>query len=293
MLLALGVRGIDRRTREHPALDPGHRTGIGTTVALVAIAAGLWLAVLRPPADVASVTVLDVGQGLAVLVSDGRRTLLIDAGPPDGAVLRALPEAGVRHGLDAVILSPPDLDPTGGVEPLARRIAVGGLLGAQESLEVITLPGESIQIGDRVRLTSRTSIEVIAPPVATRGLTHASRNDASLVLLVTVGDRRVLLTGDIEAPAEAWLIASGQRLHADVLLVPHHGSDSSSTAPFIEAVSPAIAIVSAGEGNRYGHPAEGVLERYEASGVAVLRTDLGGNVTISSDGDRMWWRTER
>jgi competence protein ComEC len=218
--------------------------------------------------------------------------VLIDAGPPDGAVLRVLPEVGVRHGLDAVVLSHPDLDHSGGGEPLARRMAVGEVLGAQESLDVITLPGQSIQIGDRVRLTPRTSIAVVAPLSSASGLARVSRNDASLVLLVTVGDRRVLLTGDIEATAEAWLIASGQQLHADVLLVPHHGSDSSSTAPFIEAVSPAIAIVSAGAGNRYGHPAERVLERYEAPGVAVLRTDLGGNVTISSDGDRMWWRIE-
>ncbi|MDO9445060.1 MAG: hypothetical protein Q7K37_07045, partial [Dehalococcoidia bacterium] len=165
------------------------------------------------------------------------------------------------------------------------------VLGDSAVLTTVGLDGGGIDIGDRVRLGDRVSIEVLAPPVATRGRAHASSNDASLVLLVTVGERRILLPADIEASAEAWLIESGQPLAADVLVVPHHGSRTSSTPAFVEAVAPAVAVVSAGAGNPFGHPLPEVLSRYE--GAAVLRTDLHGNVTLSSDGERLWWRTER
>ncbi|MDP2327023.1 MAG: DNA internalization-related competence protein ComEC/Rec2 [Dehalococcoidia bacterium] len=289
--LIVGLRWLASRTAETPALDPGHRTGLGATVALAAVAAGLWLAVLRPGDDLARVTVLDVGQGLAILVQDAGRAVLIDTGPADGAVLRALPAAGVRAGLDAVVFTHADLDHTGGIAALLRRLEVDAVLGDPAVLAVAGLDGSAIDIGDRVRLSERVSIEVLAPPVVTRGRAHASSNDASLVLLVTMGERRILLPADIEASAEAWLIESGQPLAADVLVIPHHGSRTSSTPTFVEAVAPAVAVVSAGAGNPFGHPLPEVLARYE--GAAVLRTDLHGSVTLSSDGERLWWRTER
>jgi len=289
--LLVGLRWLANCTAEAPALDPGHRTGLGLTVALAAVAAGLWLAVLRPGDGLARVTVLDVGQGLAILVQDAGRAVLIDAGPADGAVLRALPGAGVRAGLDAVLLTHADLDHTGGVAALIRRLEVTAVLGDTAVLTTVGLEGSAIDIGDRVRLSGRVSIEVLSPPVITRGRAHASNNDASLVLLVTVGERRILLPADIEASAEAWLVESGRALAADALVVPHHGSRTSSTAAFVEAVAPAVAIVSVGANNTFGHPVPEVLERYE--GAAVLRTDLHGNVTLSSDGERLWWRTDR
>jgi competence protein ComEC len=289
--LLVGLGWLANRTTEAPALDPGHRTGLGATVALAAIAGGLWLAVLRPDHDLTRVTVLDVGQGLAILVQDAGRAVLIDAGPADGAVLHALPATGVRAGLDAVLLTHTDLDHTGGLAVLLPRLEVGAVLGDAAVLAAAGLDGSAVDIGDRVRLSERVSIEVLAPPVVTRGRAHASSNDASLVLLVTIGERRILLPADIEASAEAWLVESGQPVAADVLVVPHHGSRTSSTPAFVAAVAPSVAVVSAGAGNPFGHPLSEVLERYE--GAAVLRTDLNGNVTLSSDGERLWWRTER
>ncbi len=289
--LALMLRWVGRHTRTHPALDPGRSTHLGTTVALAAAAAGLWLAVLRPPADLATVTVLDVGQGLAVLVRDGGNAVLIDTGPPDGTVLRALPAAGVRGSLGAVLVTHPDLDHVGGLDPVLQRLDVHAVLGEADAIEGLGLDGTPIDIGDRIHVSGRVTIEVLAPPVATRGPAHASRNDGSLVLLVTVGERRVLLPADIEAAGEAWLVASGQPIGADALVVPHHGSSSSSTPAFVAAVAPAVAVVSAGLDNRFGHPTEEVLERYEAA--TVLRTDRDGHVTLSSDGDRLWYWTQR
>ena len=149
----------------------------------------------------------------------------------------------------------------------------------------------TLDIGDRVRLTGRVTLEVLSPPVLTAGRAHASDNDGSLVLLLRIGKRRVLLPADIEAPAERWLVASGMALHADALVLPHHGSRSSSTPELVAAVRPALAVVSAGAGNRHGHPHAEVLARY--AGALLLRTDEHGDVTLTSDGERLWARAAR
>ena len=109
--------------------------------------------------------------------------------------------------------------------------------------------------------------------------------------MVTIGDLRVLLPGDIEAPAERWLVGSGIDLRADALVLPHHGSKTSTTEAFLDAVDPAVAIVSVGASNPHGHPHEEVLARLED--VLLLRTDEHGDVTLSSDGERLWVRPSR
>ena len=272
--------------REPAQIQPGGaRSGFAGAVALRLAAAGLWLAVLTPSDDLASVTVLDVGQGQAVLVRDGGAALLIDAGPPDGAVLRALARVTDARSLDAVVLSHDDADHVGGLRELERRLRVGVVLGDG-------IAGTSpLDIGDRIRLTARTTIEVLSPPVVTAGRAHRSDNNRSLVLLVRIGEVRVLVPADIEAPAEEWLVGSGLNLRADALVLPHHGSKSSSSAAFIEAVRPRIAIASAGASNRHGHPHPDVLARYED--VLLFRTDEHGDVTLRSDGVRLWVRSAR
>jgi competence protein ComEC len=110
------------------------------------------------------------------------------------------------------------------------------------------------------------------------------RNDGSCVLRIATGGGAMLLTGDIERAAEAILVST-QPVKADVLLVPHHGSRTSSTEPFIAAVAPRWAIVTAGYRNRFGHPNAQVLERYGRAGVQVARTDLDGAVSVSLDSE--------
>ena len=282
-VLAAGAWLLGRR--EPAALQSGARTGFAGAVALRLGAAALWLAVLAPSDDVASVTVLDVGQGQAVLVRDGGASVLIDAGPPDGAVLRALARVTDARSLDAVVLSHDDADHAGGLRELERRLRVGVVLGDGIA------GAEPFDIGDRIRLTDRTTIEVLSPPVVTAGRAHRGDNNRSLVLLVRVGEVRVLIPADIEADAEAWLVGSGLRLSADALVLPHHGSKSSSSPAFVEAVSPRVAIASAGAGNRHGHPHPDVLARYD--GALLFRTDEHGDVTLRSDGVRLWVRSAR
>lgn len=265
------------------ATPPGRR------VALAVVAGGLWIVALTPADPLPSLTVLDVGQGLAVLIRDGGRSVLIDAGPADGAVLAALERAGQRRPLDALVLTHDDVDHIGGASEVVRRLGARRVLGAPH-IPPRALGLQPIDIGDRIRLTPRTSIEVLSPParVATAA---GGDNDTGLVLIVTIGERRILLPADIEAAAERRLVRSGQPLRADAIVVPHHGSRTSSTPEFLRAVTPGLAVVSVGGRNPYGHPVAEVLARYAP--VPLYRTDTAGDVTIRSDGTRMWVHAAR
>ena len=270
--------------REAGLIELGARSALAATVALGAAAAGLWLAVLAPGEELASITVLDVGQGQAILVRDRGAAVLIDAGPPDGAVLRALPRVSDARGLDAVVLTHQDADHAGGLAEVERRLRIGSVIG-------VLADGTSLDIGDRIKISDRTVIEVLSPPVQTAGRAHRSDNSRSLVLLVRIGELRILLPADIEAPAEQWLLDSGLDLRADALVLPHHGSKSSSSQAFVEAVRPRIAIASAGAGNPHGHPHAEVIARYEDA--LLYRTDEHGDVTLRSDGERLWVQSAR
>ncbi|MFN8639051.1 MAG: ComEC/Rec2 family competence protein [Dehalococcoidia bacterium] len=233
------------------------------------------------------VTVLDVGQGLAVLVRDGADAVLIDAGPPDGSALRALPR-GVSRDLGALVVTHTDLDHAGGVEEVARRMRVARVLGAAPA----PFEAETFDLGQRVNTGASSSIEVLSPPPGPLRM-RESENDRSLVLLLTVGSQRILVAADIEAAAERWLVNTGRDLHAAALVVPHHGSRTSSTPAFIEAVAPSVAVISAGRDNRFGHPHPDVVSRYEAAGVSILNTADHGSITLTAHAGTLEVATER
>ena len=137
-------------------------------------------------------------------------------------------------------------------------------------------------------------LEVLHPPPQLLSGTESDGNNNSLVLRLTWGEAEFLLTGDIGTEAEKLLLGSSQDLSADLLKVAHHGSGSSSCSEFLQAVNPAYAIISVGEDNRFGHPDETVLERLANLGVVtVLRTDQQGTIEFTTDGQRLWVRTER
>lgn len=130
--------------------------------------------------------------------------------------------------------------------------------------------------------------EFLWPEISPVNAAVAAKNNDSLVLRLKYRNRTLLLPGDAEKQAEhAMLEEHSDGLHADVLKVGHHGSKNSTTQEFLDAVAPAIAIISAGEDNPYGHPSPELLERLEASGARVLRTDRDGAVHIVTDGDRL------
>jgi competence protein ComEC len=254
---------------------------------------------IRPPSPAfgtAWVTALDVGQGLSVVVRTAGRTLLYDAGPAFGAeadsggriVVPMLRAAGVSR-IDAMVLSHEDVD------------HIGGALSILETFEVDALhsslppphPLNALAVARRCAAGQAWTwdgvrFEFLHPA----GGRSYKRNDGSCVLRVATPSAALLLSGDIERAAEAALLSSSENLKADILLVPHHGSRTSSTAPFIAAVAPRVAIVAAGYRNRFGHPNGEVLERYGRAGARVARTDRDGAVSVSL-GDELSIATER
>ncbi|MFL6275700.1 MAG: ComEC/Rec2 family competence protein [Blastocatellia bacterium] len=144
------------------------------------------------------------------------------------------------------------------------------------------IPLGALAAGQRFDIDGVT-VEVLWPPRATAAAVTSANND-SVVLRLVYGDRAILMTGDIEAPAEATLVAASPDLRADVLKVPHHGSKTSSTDTFLDRVRPRCAIISVGERSRFGHPHAAVVERYRSRGIRLLETGRDGMVMVETDG---------
>jgi competence protein ComEC len=167
-----------------------------------------------------------------------------------------------------------------GRKALAERGGETGLLEA--------VAGQRILLGDGV------SLLVVHPPDDLPPWTPNPLNNSSVVLLLTYGDVSFLLTGDIEAAVEEALVEGGAPLQATVLKVAHHGSKSSTVQGFLDAVSPALAVISVGSENRFGHPDKGVMQRLRAAtGGRVALTSELGDIELTTDGRRLWLDTER
>ena len=269
-------------------------------------AAGLLATSVALPGPELEVAMLDVGQGDAVLLRDGGRALLVDGGgwrrPGFGGrvLVPALGALGVRR-LDVLAVTHADLDHCGGAADLLAELPVGELWvppGIEASGCGARLvagsrpPVVRLAAGDR-RALGRWRLRALGPErERSGGAPAASRsdNDASLVLLAEAEGRRVLLTGDLEARGESALVSrwGEEALACDLLKVAHHGSKGSTTPRFLAAASPRLALVSAGAGNPYGHPAEPVLRRLAVRGTPLLRTDRDGMVRITWRDEGAW-----
>jgi competence protein ComEC len=138
------------------------------------------------------------------------------------------------------------------------------------------------------------TFSVLWPHATDYGNASIKTNDMSCVVRVEGAAGGALLTGDIEARDESALLISPANLHADVVVVPHHGSRTSSTPPFVEAIGASLAIFTAGYRNRFGHPRPDVVTRYRAGGTAVVRSDADGAVELELGGDEpLEWHTAR
>jgi len=282
---------------------PATALGLGVGAALVILlprgVPAKWLAVIplvalfywpapRPAKGDFWVTVLDVGQGLAVLLQTQTKTLLYDVGPDfrsgfntaDAVVLPALAEFAIGR-LDALVLSHGDRDHAGAASALfAKQPVVTFLRG--EGIEKLDRKGRDCHTApgwewDGVRFEFLKSIGS-----GQRG------NNASCVMRVGAGLASILLTGDIEAEIERKLMgAHNNNLSANVLVAPHHGSNTSSSAAFIAAVAPAEVVFSAGRNNHYGHPATAVLRRYQTQGSRCWHTGLHGAIQFRFQGGEL------
>jgi competence protein ComEC len=268
-----------------------------------------------------TVAVFDVGQALSVgvVTADGR-SLLYDFGLSRANVEDVIVPFFAERGIDRIdyaVLSHPHQDHVGGLPRLLEMMPVGLFLDPViettnltylRSLEMILdldIPAQAARRGDVFELGEHVSVEILWPTddlLRNRDGTDAI-NDNSTVLRLTAGDTVFLLTGDVEGEAESILIEQeGRGMRADVLQVAHHGSNSSTGQAFLDVAAPAVAIISAGYENRYGHPHREVLQRLRGAGSTIYRTDVDGTVTIRSDGQtyeistenaRESWRTPR
>ena len=272
----------------------------------IAVAVCALLLLVRPvsgwPPDDWAVVACDVGQGDAIVLRAGpHEAVVVDAGPDPLTVDRCLADLGVRH-VPMLVITHLHADHVAGVAGLTDGRQVSDVL-----VTVLDEPPEQARaLGDWARraqvtmsrarpgLAGRTGWvqwSVLWPERVIRGLGSAP-NQASVVLRVEVHGISVLLTGDIEPAAQrAVLAAHGDVLDVDVLKVPHHGSPEQHPA-FIAATRPAVALVTVGADNDYGHPDPAVLADMEARGVVVARTDLDGDIAIApgEDGLRVYRR---
>ena len=266
--------------------------------ALLVATATMILLLPRPalPWGEVDVTVLDVGQGTAVLVETANHTLVYDTGPvfPSGrdtgagVVLPAVRGRGWPR-IDLLVLSHGDVDHVGGATSVLAGMTVGGVVAGEN------VPGIEAQPCDAGLgwQWDGVAFSVLSPAAGHR----FAGNNASCVVLIETGSHRVLLTGDIEARVE-------QRLEVptvDVLLVPHHGSATSSTPALVAATRPKFAIVAAGFGNHFGHPHPRVVARYRNGGSHIVSTGAAGavrwrstdpmSVTVQRCAESPYWRS--
>ncbi len=238
--------------------------------------------------------VFDVGQGLSVAAQTQNHALLYDAGPdfPGEAdsgnriLIPSLRAQGIAQ-LDGLILTHDDTDHTGGALSVLQAIPVGWIsssLSADHPLLSNTQQPVRCQDGQRWEWDG-VRFEILHPSRRSYGDASVRDNDRGCVLRISTGAQSVLLAADIEKASEPRLLqAHPDQLPATLLVVPHHGSGTSSTHEFVDAVHPRYAVITAGYRNRFGHPKDEVVERYRAAGSELLRSDDNGAILVDMDG---------
>ena len=260
----------------------------------------VWLLPALMPAATAlqngaiKLTLLDVGQGLAAVVETREHTLVFDTGAKfsqrfnagDAVVVPFLREAGIRN-IDRLVISHSDNDHIGGATALLAQYPANIILASSDKE---LLPDHRACHQGQTWEWDDVHFSILHP-----AMNHNFRgNNASCVLRIEASGKVVLLTGDIEHEAEQALLAEDPAaLAANVLVVPHHGSKTSSTVAFIDAVTPEIALIPAGYRNRFNLPNQAILERYASRSIDLYNTANHGAVTVSIDSSGLSLSTYR
>jgi competence protein ComEC len=238
----------------------------------------------------AEVIFLNVGQGDAILIQQNRMQILVDGGNGQEIMNRlgeVMPFADKK--IDLVVMTHPDEDHMGGLVKVLENYKVGKIMEpgiacdkdmCKKWDELISQKHISVldaRLGQEIKFGDKIDISVLYPFENLSGKNFKNTNDSSLVLKADIDGKKYLLTGDAEDNTEKDLINSNLYLDADILKVGHHGSKYSTSAAFLQAVTPEKAVISVGE-NKYGHPTEEVLNRLKNMNIETLRTDQVGNV---------------
>lgn len=272
--------------------------GIVLTVLVIAGTFCLNTTTTSSAADIDKMEVhfIDVGQGDATLITCGEHSMLIDSGDAakGTAIQNYLRKQNIKK-LDYLILTHPDADHIGGAPVIITKFEINKVFVSNYEKDNKTYQ-KLIQALDNKRLKATTpkvgskyslgtaQITVLAP-----NATYDNPNDASVGVLIQNGDHRFLFVGDAGEDAEQDILANGIDLSADVYHAGHHGSKTATSEEFFEAVKPAYAVISCGDGNAYGHPHAQTLNLFRANGVNVYRTDEQGSIIASSDGTQLSW----
>ncbi|PZM61865.1 ComEC/Rec2 family competence protein [Paenibacillus dendritiformis] len=259
-----------------------------------------------PPQQAAAGTLqvyyLDVGQGDSTLIKTPKgQHILIDGGDNHKGqdVVEYLESLGITQ-LDVVIATHPDADHIGGLDTVIDAIPVKSVYAPKVSHTTNTYRDFLMAVKNRgLKIkTAKAGLDIplegvtaeFVAPVAEYG---KDLNAWSAVLHLTYGDTSFLFTGDAEKRSETDMLKQSEQLRADVLKVGHHGSDTSSSQEFLDAVQPTYAIISAGADNKYGHPKKAVVNRLKKARVEIFRTDRQGTIIAISDGTNIKWETTR
>lgn len=240
---------------------------------------------------------IDVGQGDSILAGSKGRYMLIDAGENDQAetVISYLKQAGVTS-LDYVIGTHPHSDHIGGLDKVIDEFPVGMVIlppvehttrTFEDVLDSISRRGLKITAptpGDTYPL-GNASFTIVAPA----GDYENDLNNWSVGIRLVCDNTSFLMCGDAESEAEADMAKSGIALKSDVLKAGHHGSSTSTSSVFLDAVSPSYVVIQCGKGNSYGHPHRETIEKLEKAGCSVFRTDEDGTIVAVSDGSQITW----
>lgn len=230
------------------------------------------------------VHMLDVGQGMSVVIESNRRAVVYDTGASFGdfsyaerVVVPFLQHRGIKH-VDYLVISHKDNDHAGGAQVVLNAYPDAQVI-ADDKLAALTCRPKTF-------LWQTITIAIIAPKFASKG------NNGSCVLRVSQHDQSILLTGDIEAKAELQL-STQANIASNIMSVPHHGSNTSSSLAFIQAASPQLVLIPAGFNNRYGFPKKAVLERYHQLGISVLTTGEQGQLSVTFEPESIEYDTYR
>ncbi len=246
-----------------------------------------------PPQDALRLVIFDVGQGLSVVAQTHGHALLYDSGPDfsgeadsgNRILIPSLRAQGIAR-LDGLMLTHDDNDHTGGARSILQAMPVGWLSSSLDTNHALLQLSANPQrcVDGQAWDWDGVRFEVLHPTMESYAQPKIRDNERGCVLKISIGKHSLLLAADIEKASEQRLLQQhAAQLPATLLVVPHHGSKTSSTLPFVEAVHPRYAVFTAGYRNRYGHPKQEVVERYQASGSELLRSDEDGAIVVNMD----------
>ena len=250
-----------------------------------------------PPPGALRLVIFDVGQGLAAAVQTHNHALLYDTGPDFGGssdsgnriLIPSLRAQGIAQ-LDGMILTHNDSDHTGGAPSILQNFEVGWVSSSLPSEHALlqTVTNNIRCMDGQSWLWDGVLFEVLHPSEESYRQKSISDNNMGCVIKITIGKHSILLSADIEKESEKRILELHEKsLPATLLVVPHHGSKTSSTQSYVESVRPRYAVFTVGNRNRYGHPNKDVVERYRTAGSELFRSDEDGAILVEMDSNKI------